>query len=169
MVLGYLLTRANPHFSVFDCVSETIRERQSQWCVWQPLLMLSRHLTTQGGKKKKLATALEQSTQKRFSIASDPQVNLGEVCSSATAFLIACLGKTWTDRKSMRPQNAEEENRSWRINQVVHPQLPATKAAPVKFERGYNKIAKLAAGEKDKMWKINVKMANKPRVQHTYT
>lgn len=60
----------------------------------------------------------------------------------------------------MRLQNVEEENRSWRINQAVQPQQPATKAAPVKSERGYNKIAKLAAREKDKMWKIKVKMDN---------
>lgn len=65
-----------------------------------------------GREKKEAGNSPRTIDPKRFSIASNPQVNLGEVCSSATAFLIACLGKTWTDHKSMRPQNVEEENRS---------------------------------------------------------
>lgn len=51
--------------------------------------------------KKVALKALQTFDPEILSIVGDPQANLDEVCSSATAFLIACFGKTYSDCKSM--------------------------------------------------------------------
>lgn len=51
--------------------------------------------------KKMALKSLRAFDQKSLSIIGDPQADLSEVCSSGTAFLIACYGKTYADCKSM--------------------------------------------------------------------
>ncbi len=51
--------------------------------------------------KKSALKALQAIDPESLSIIGVPQADLNEVCSSASAFLIACFGKTYADCKSM--------------------------------------------------------------------
>ena len=94
------------------------------------------------GKKQGLKT-LETTNPDTLSIIGDPQADLDEVCSSATAFLIACFGKTYVNCKSM----TECRLKMWKKKTGAGTSIklcslpPTTEAATENIKRAHYQVA----------------------------